>query len=362
MGGRIYDPILGRFFQADPFIQAPINSQSYNRFAYVLNNPMSYTDPSGYFFVAHKTQQSFLKASVKVFGAEAVGIAGNLATIGCGIAAPVCAAHFNYNFNRAMGVSTSGSLRAGFTAAISAYTFQQIGSMTNISQGTRVALHAFPGGITSELQGGKFGHGFINAGLTKAIDVNGMIKASQASGMSSLRIVTAAVIEGTISRITGGKFANGAITAAFAQAFNGEEQAKYEDALAELQNAVHEDANRRKDQIIKLTQQEDWNKIRNLYPHLDKISDNKMFLEALNLHQKFSRISKETLPGKVSYELDSKIGKPARLAIEIYIERSPRGVIDAFFNFLYSPELPVEHQFIYGRETVDYEYVRREYE
>ncbi len=48
MGGRIYDPTLGRFMQADPIIQAPLDSQSYNRFAYVRNNPMSYTDPSGF--------------------------------------------------------------------------------------------------------------------------------------------------------------------------------------------------------------------------------------------------------------------------------------------------------------------------
>ena len=50
MKGRIYDPTLGRFLQADPFVQAPKNSQNYNRYSYVLNNPMSYTDPSGYFF------------------------------------------------------------------------------------------------------------------------------------------------------------------------------------------------------------------------------------------------------------------------------------------------------------------------
>ncbi|MEJ6477041.1 RHS repeat-associated core domain-containing protein, partial [Pseudoalteromonas piscicida] len=50
MNGRIYDPTLGRFLQADPHIQAPTNSQSYNRYSYVLNNPLSYTDPSGYFF------------------------------------------------------------------------------------------------------------------------------------------------------------------------------------------------------------------------------------------------------------------------------------------------------------------------
>ena len=48
MGGRIYDPFLGRFMQADPLVQAPENGQSFNRYSYVFNNPLSYTDPSGY--------------------------------------------------------------------------------------------------------------------------------------------------------------------------------------------------------------------------------------------------------------------------------------------------------------------------
>ena len=50
MNGRVYGPVIGRFLSADPFIQAPENSQSHNRYSYVLNNPMSYTDPSGNFF------------------------------------------------------------------------------------------------------------------------------------------------------------------------------------------------------------------------------------------------------------------------------------------------------------------------
>jgi len=49
MNGRVYDPKLGRFLQADPFVQALKNSQSLNRYSYVLNNPLSYTDPSGFF-------------------------------------------------------------------------------------------------------------------------------------------------------------------------------------------------------------------------------------------------------------------------------------------------------------------------
>jgi RHS repeat-associated protein len=50
MNGRTYNVVLGRFMQADPHIQSPMNMQNYNRYSYVLNNPMSYSDPSGYFF------------------------------------------------------------------------------------------------------------------------------------------------------------------------------------------------------------------------------------------------------------------------------------------------------------------------
>ena len=38
----------GRFAQADPIVQAPENGQSLNRYSYVFNNPLSYTDPTGY--------------------------------------------------------------------------------------------------------------------------------------------------------------------------------------------------------------------------------------------------------------------------------------------------------------------------
>ena len=50
MNGRIYDPVIGRFISPDPFIQDETDLQNLNRYSYVLNNPLSYNDPSGYFF------------------------------------------------------------------------------------------------------------------------------------------------------------------------------------------------------------------------------------------------------------------------------------------------------------------------
>jgi RHS repeat-associated protein len=45
---RYYDPGIGRFVQADPIVAAPFNPQLLNRYAYVLNNPVRYTDPTGH--------------------------------------------------------------------------------------------------------------------------------------------------------------------------------------------------------------------------------------------------------------------------------------------------------------------------
>ena len=50
MNGRVYDPTLGRFLTPDPNIQFTSDLQSYNRYAYAGNNPLRYTDPTGFFW------------------------------------------------------------------------------------------------------------------------------------------------------------------------------------------------------------------------------------------------------------------------------------------------------------------------
>jgi hypothetical protein len=48
MNGRVEDAILGRFLSPDPHIPDPSNAQSYNRYSYVNNNPLTNVDPTGF--------------------------------------------------------------------------------------------------------------------------------------------------------------------------------------------------------------------------------------------------------------------------------------------------------------------------
>ncbi len=48
MNGRVQDAITGRFLSPDPYVADVGNTQSFNRYSYVNNNPLSNTDPSGF--------------------------------------------------------------------------------------------------------------------------------------------------------------------------------------------------------------------------------------------------------------------------------------------------------------------------
>ena len=211
MGGRTYNPTLGRFMQADPFIQSPTNLQSYNRYSYVLNNPMSYTDPSGYFF---KKLGKLIKDNWRTLASIAVGYV----TFGLGTGIWSLAEMGSLTFGPAVGwgaaagaasgfVST-GSLRGALSGAISGAAFGAIGA-SGLGGVESFAVSGLTGGILSDVQGGKFGHGFVSAGI-------GAAAGGRFGQNPYAQVIGAAVVGGTISAVTGGKFANGAVGAAFA--------------------------------------------------------------------------------------------------------------------------------------------------
>lgn len=82
-GARYYDPQLGRFISPDSIVADPSNPQDLNRYSYVDNNPLNYTDPTGHFTWKHPFRHPFSGAGRFVFGAT-VTVAGTVATLaGC---------------------------------------------------------------------------------------------------------------------------------------------------------------------------------------------------------------------------------------------------------------------------------------
>lgn len=59
MNGRIFDPVTSRFLSPDPMVQDIFNSQNYNRYSYCLNNPLRYTDPSGFVYEGGNPNQIY---------------------------------------------------------------------------------------------------------------------------------------------------------------------------------------------------------------------------------------------------------------------------------------------------------------
>ena len=72
MGGSI-DPRIGRFISADPYVTLPYDGQGLNRYSYVLNNPLAFTDPSGFDPVPCVATPSGNCAKVTVIGVSWAG-------------------------------------------------------------------------------------------------------------------------------------------------------------------------------------------------------------------------------------------------------------------------------------------------
>lgn len=134
MNGRLYDPKLGRFLSPDVQIQYPDQTQSFNRYTYVNNNPLSFTDPSGYGF--------FSKLWKKIRGVVAV-------------AAAIAVGYLTFGWGAVYWGSIGGAFITGATFAGFTYGL-------------------FAGGIPGAIKGGLAAYGIASAivglhGLSKSI-------------------------------------------------------------------------------------------------------------------------------------------------------------------------------------------------
>ena len=198
---------------ADPFIQAPANPQSLNRYSYVLNNPLSYTDPSGFFLsifkAIFKLAKSFVKAAISVYkfirtNPIVQSIQTIVAEIICGPQCAAASAALNTAIN---GGSISDIIKSAAIIYVTATAFE---GLHGLEEGfAKVVAHGVVGGISSEPQGGKFLSGFVSAGAVQGFGAPGGFDALGIKGPGNdltaidriRNAIASAVIGGTASRI-----------------------------------------------------------------------------------------------------------------------------------------------------------------
>ena len=213
MNGRVYDPVVGRFLSADPCIQFPDNPQDFNRYSYVLNNPLSFTDPSGYGLTdfLDKYANQLIALAVAYFAP------GMLAELGPNMS--VAVAGFM------SGIVATGTTQGGFQSMFTAMMFKWAGDIAEVKFGGqgiwddggigRTMLHAGAGCLSGVASKTGCGGGAVSAGFAEYVG-GGLTKGSTPGVQFAARIV----IGGTASALGGGKFANGAVMGAFGYLFN----------------------------------------------------------------------------------------------------------------------------------------------
>jgi RHS repeat-associated protein len=187
-GARYYDPELARFIQADSTVPDPGFSQAFNRYAYVYNNPLRFTDPTG--------QEPFSLAILIAAGVEAgiksAFISMGIAAITGGDIRAAFAAGFIGGFcggiggvfgpvpgfigaaaGGALGATATGgdpvmgAIAAGISASVSAVCGEipvpsacnTLGEIFLWQLAVSTASGALAGGVTAEIMGGDFGQG-----------------------------------------------------------------------------------------------------------------------------------------------------------------------------------------------------------
>ncbi len=278
MNGRIYDPELGRMLSPDPYVQVPEYSQNFNRYSYVMNNPLNLTDPSGFSWlgdlfssigswvkenwrtvvvivvVALVTYFSFgtLSGAATVWGTALLGTstaaaAGATATAAVGgaflggLAAGLGAKLNGGDFGDVLRAGAIGGAQGGITAGLlhgmspqgDVYGAGGYEAGFNAKTALHVAGHGLVGGASNAAMGGKFQDGFVSAAVSAAAADVGALSFGGSDSLSVAgRTAMAGIVGGTASAIGGGKFANGAYTAAFQHLLNAEAPEQLDKLLA----------------------------------------------------------------------------------------------------------------------------------
>ncbi|MCL2291138.1 MAG: hypothetical protein FWC34_10655 [Bacteroidetes bacterium] len=197
MNGRLYDPVIARFFSPDKYVANSTFTQDYNRYTYARNNPLSYTDPSGEWI--HLVIGAVIGGIVNVAvnanninnfwqGLGYFGIGAAAGALGAGIGAGAGVA------------AVGGSFGAGFLGTASAAGFGA-GFASGLAGGFTSGF--ITGAGNTWMQGGTFGQGIF-----------GGLKTGFISG--SIGGITGGIMGGITAKMNGANFWDGSFSRDFA--------------------------------------------------------------------------------------------------------------------------------------------------
>jgi RHS repeat-associated protein len=231
LNGRIYDPLIARMMSADPMVPDPLNGQAWNRYSYVVNNPLAFTDPSGYCFlglcgIGNAFNNLFKGIQHLLRDVPIIGTIVEVAAAAICPAVLVCAVAAAFLSTTAVaGIETGNlglGLKAGLIAAATAVAFWEVGNltmpngpaaMTPAQRVENIVGHALVGCGQAVASGGKCGPSALAGAVTSAAG-------PVINGCGVVSLVANAVVGGGAAVLGGGKFENGAITGAFGYLFN----------------------------------------------------------------------------------------------------------------------------------------------
>lgn len=214
MDGRMYDPVIGRFLSPDPYVQMPDFTQSLNRYAYCINNPLSLTDPTGYSWIG----DTFAALVGIAVGIETGGLASGIygAIVG-GALGGASASLMGSVLNGAnLWQTAKGTFTGAFWGAAGGVMNFEIGNIENVF--VRIAAHSVGEGAVEGIRGGHFDHGLLVGFVSSS---GGTLINRYGTNLTyAEKVAVNAVLGGVVSELGGGKFASGAMTAAYTMMFN----------------------------------------------------------------------------------------------------------------------------------------------
>ena len=172
MNGRLYDPVIARFFSPDKYVANSSFTQDFNRYTYARNNPLHYTDPSGDFllFAILAGAMYAMYQAININGGFDAGkvIGGGIIGAAAGGLGAVVGTGAGFGFTGGL----FGGLTSGFASGLTSGTWNswmQGGSfLDGLGDGIRAGFIAggigglmggITGGIYAKRHGGNFWDG-----------------------------------------------------------------------------------------------------------------------------------------------------------------------------------------------------------